>query len=135
MNDNDRHVWACVCGCVTGYLYADGVFECANCGNVAEGEAKFIVDSMSEKVVVETTDQFQIVDMSSTGAAYDRMIQALKTRRDEVVGYCALFANGTYSTWFKLEGDDQCDWVQRRLDEVKDYVDAKFRNKSAIRKG
>jgi hypothetical protein len=128
-------VWVCDCGCVSGYLYEDGRFLCANCQSEAISSPAFMEQAVVEKRIVDRKDAFKIVDMNSSLSALHRIVNNLQRRQDEVVGAIILYANGSHSNWFTLEGSEQCDWAKRHLDEIKEYIDAKFRDQSAIRQG
>lgn len=130
-----KMVWVCDCGCVTGCLFETGDFVCANCNNVAGASASFMERSESPRIAVDRKDAFKIVDMNTTQAAFQRIIRNLQTRRDEVVGFFVMYANGQSSNWYSLEGDAQCDWAIRGLEEQKEYINAKFRDQPAIQDG
>ena len=127
-----KMVWVCSCGCVTGCLFETGEFVCANCDNVADGTASFMLRSESPRIAVERKDAFKIVDMNSTQAAFQRIVRNLQTRHDEVVGFFVMYANGQSTNWYSLEGDEQCDWAIRGLEDQKEYINAKFRNKPTL---
>lgn len=133
--ESERLVWVCECGCITGLLYADGTFACANCNNVAEASASFLDRVELPRIVVDRKDAYKIVDMNSSQAAYDRIMRHLTTRRNEVVGFYVMYAGGQSSNWYDLEGDAQCDWAIAGLDEQKDYINAKFRDKQSLQGG
>lgn len=129
-----KMVWVCNCGCVTGVLYASGEFVCANCDAVADAseDIKLLDRSDIPRIAVERKDAFKIVDMNTTQAAFDRIVRNLQTRRDEVVGFFVMYANGQSSNWYDLEGDKQCDWAIAGLEDQKEYINAKFRDKPTV---
>lgn len=133
---DDRLVFTCVCGCVTGMLFEDRSLECASCGLIYDSSEDFKWTSIdiTQPIEIERKDRFKIVAMNSTEAAYNRALHVLQSRKKEVVGFAVLYANGTHSTWFDLE-EDQVSWVQEHLDEVKEYVNANFKDQSAFRQG
>lgn len=128
----DRLVWVCNCGCITGVLYSDGEFICANCDTPADASASFMDRSESPRIAIERKDAFKIVDMNTTQAAFNRIVRNLQTRHDEVVGFFVMYANGQSSNWYSLEGDKQCDWAIAGLEEQKEYINAKFRDKPTV---
>ena len=128
----ERQVWVCVCGCITGMLYADGDFVCANCGLLADGTASFLDRAENPRISVDRKDAYKIVDMNSSYSAYNRILKHLTERRDEVVGFFVMYAGGQSSNWYSLEGDKQCDWAIAGLEEQKDYINAKFRDQCTV---
>lgn len=118
--DADKIVWTCRCGCMTHYLRADDVVECAQCERVqtyASGEWRLNLPAVPLEVPETEDGQFKVTDLNHSGAAMRRTLD--RANADDTAFVVILQKDGRVSCWGSIETKEQSDWFDRQVADAK----------------
>lgn len=113
--EDPKVVWTCGCGCMTHYLRADGVVECASCRNeVTEGDWRARLPDTPAEPEPATSDTFSSTDVQSDELSIRRVIKAIVPAEAALVALVR--ADGSICLWSDwMEGPERHAWLRDKL--------------------
>ena len=116
----ERQIWACHCGCLTHYHYADGTVECSSCGEICtRGDW-----SIRPQELAPLPESLSIVrDGEPADIRWQRFLRDVKSCPD-IIALILVREDGGVRTVAKclMEGPDQEAWWRRRCDDILRHV-------------
>lgn len=123
----ERKIWVCNCGCSTFELMNDGNVRCAMCEVESSNEGGWSpMDSF-----LEWQGDAPIREVQGNGdEEFTRRVTIRRAGDKDVTAIVVVKSHGMISVWGDISGDEQLQWVKRRLDDSKELFDTMIREQN-----